>query len=332
MPGAAEKPPPSRKSGWDKLDVVLRPVGGLLTAMSVALVGFLGTRAVESGRALDSNMQLYAQLMSSREDADSALRQGMFNTIMSRFLSSDPDGETSAEASPQSMNRRYSLDVLRLEMLAYNFHDSLDLAPLFQDLQRRLTEPGETRAGALAQAERGALLDRLERVASEVIDKQISSLDEGTNVARESFGLDQFEQQGGFISKLISRKLSYSNGAETRSRAFSVDVVSIDRENESLEVRLTVWDVGGEPGAQENPAPIADVTFEVGFFDFPMVDNTRLGGGDRCAVVLNGFGEYEAQLSLVYFPGSRASLKEKQYYDDIVRDLRRSPGVVGTYN
>jgi hypothetical protein len=39
--------------------------------------------------------------------------------------------------------------------------------------------------------------------------------------------------------------------------------------------------------------------------------------------VLNYFDEYAAEFTFVYFPGSRASLKEKPYYDEILYNLRR---------
>ena len=63
------------------------------------------------------------------------------------------------------------------------------------------------------------------------------------------------------------------------------------------------------------------VEFRVGFFDFPMIDNTRLTHDQRVAVVLNAFEEGSADVTLAYFPGSYASLKEKPYYHDVVQKL-----------
>jgi hypothetical protein len=68
---------------------------------------------------------------------------------------------------------------------------------------------------------------------------------------------------------------------------------------------------------------IADLVFWVGYFDFPMLDNTWLPEGNRCAVVLREFHETSALITLVYFPASRASVKEKPYYDDVIRELLR---------
>jgi hypothetical protein len=52
-----------------------------------------------------------------------------------------------------------------------------------------------------------------------------------------------------------------------------------------------------------------------------MIDNTRLSNDQRVAMVLTNLNNAGAGLSLVYFPGSRASLREKPYYEEILRKL-----------
>jgi hypothetical protein len=63
--------------------------------------------------------------------------------------------------------------------------------------------------------------------------------------------------------------------------------------------------------------------FKVSYYDFPMIDNTRLLGGHRCAIVLNGFNDYAADITFVMFPGEYASLKEKPYYSEVIESVRR---------
>jgi hypothetical protein len=63
------------------------------------------------------------------------------------------------------------------------------------------------------------------------------------------------------------------------------------------------------------------VEFPLGFFSTPMIDNTRLSNDQRVAIVLSDMNDAGASLSLVYFPGSRASLREKPYYEEILRKL-----------
>ena len=114
------------KDSWDKAKVILEPVGGLLTAISVAALGFYGSRLLEQRQTLDSNFRLYSELMSKREESESALRKDMFQSIIQSFLK--PGGEG------QSLDEQ----VLNLELLAYNFHESLDLKPLFVHLEKQI--------------------------------------------------------------------------------------------------------------------------------------------------------------------------------------------------
>jgi hypothetical protein len=52
-----------------------------------------------------------------------------------------------------------------------------------------------------------------------------------------------------------------------------------------------------------------------------MIDNTRLSNDQRAAVVITQAGESSAEITMVYFPGSYASLKEKVSYDEVVEQL-----------
>ena len=104
-------------------------------------------------------------------------------------------------------------------------------------------------------------------------------------------------------------------GSSGPNRLFIVEVLDYDQDKKELRVRLEIW--------MEDQVE-ADFTFRVGFFDFPMIDNTRLSKGQRVAIVLRRWESGSAELALVYFPGSRASLKEKPYYDEVVHELVRT--------
>src|ERR1044071_3265922 len=94
-------------------------------------VGYLLNSSISTSQTRDSNLRLYADMMGRREEADSALRKDMFQSILSTFVSSAPNGRGDPEAQ-----------VLNLELLAYNFHESLDLGPLFKHVQRQLAPRG----------------------------------------------------------------------------------------------------------------------------------------------------------------------------------------------
>ena len=65
--------------------------------------------------------------------------------------------------------------------------------------------------------------------------------------------------------------------------------------------------------------------FAIGDFDFPMIDNTRLSSDQRAAVVITQSGESSAEITLVYFPGSYASMKEKISSDEVIEQFRSQP-------
>jgi hypothetical protein len=105
------------KDHWDKIGILLQPLGGLLTATAVAYVGLMGSRVLEERQSSDSNSRLYSELMSRREEAESTLRKDVLGAILQEYL----------QAGPADLDAK----VLQLELLSNNFHESLDLRPLF---------------------------------------------------------------------------------------------------------------------------------------------------------------------------------------------------------
>ena len=66
-----------QKDFWDKFDIVLRPINGLLTALAVGLLGYYTSSFLRQGELRQTNERVYTELMSSREQAESGLRKDM---------------------------------------------------------------------------------------------------------------------------------------------------------------------------------------------------------------------------------------------------------------
>jgi hypothetical protein len=100
-------------------------------------------------------------------------------------------------------------------------------------------------------------------------------------------------------------------------RNFKLEVLDADRKTEGLELRVTVRT--GEGGRVETTS----TEFWLDYFDFPMIDNTRLPHDQRVAVVLNNFdaARETADVTLAFFPGKYAGLREKPYYDEVLAKL-----------
>jgi hypothetical protein len=287
---------PKPKDGWDKFGVLLQPVGGLLTAMAVAFLGVTGSRALEERQSRDSNSRLYSELMSQREVAESTLRKDVLGAILQEYL----------QASPTDLDAK----VLQLELLSNNFHDSLDLRPLFHDLQRKLLK-----SEYAAPEERKELLERIENLAREVTSKQLFTLHGRGARFGGPVDLAELDATGNGSLPLTPEPQTLTIGEHKCDIA--VLLRSANRVTRNLRVRLEASDCTGTEAQSLN------TTFDVGFYDFPIIDNTRLPNGWRCAVALTNWVDDFAELTTICFPGEYASLKDRPYYEEVIQKLRQ---------
>ncbi|HVN76777.1 MAG TPA: hypothetical protein VMT19_10705 [Thermoanaerobaculaceae bacterium] len=278
------------KDWWDKAAIILEPVGGMLAALAVACLGLFGSQFLAKRQSEETKARFYSELISKREEADSALRKDMFMSIIQSFL------------KPEST----SIDdrIVKLELLAYNFHESLNLKPLFTQLATDIS-----RSNAPTKREQA---DRLEKVAREVVRKEMVVL-EGVGASYErTIDFDDVAKSPGGLA-LEPGKLTL----EGITREFSVVVKKVDPATRELQVRLEVR----TPREGSKEVDTDDAEFWTDYFDFPMIDHTRLSHDQRCAVVVKNFGKASARIGLVCFPGSYASLKEKPYIQEMIKDL-----------
>jgi hypothetical protein len=296
-----EEEQPKQRDSWERFALVLQSSGGLLTAITVAIIGLIGSGYLkdrelaqnstrERMQAYETNVRIYTELMSRREESESALRKDMFVSIIQSFLR--PGASTLDER------------VLNLELLSYNFHESLNLKPLFVYLEKKIASSTDP--------QKKEYLDRLHKVATEISRKQMLVLEGAGRKTDRIIDLDSLQQNpGGF--PLDAAKLTLDG----ITRQFSLFVLAADKETREIKMRLEVKTPTDALGNMDT----ASAEFWVGFFDFPMIDNIRLTLDQRAAVVLNAFEDGSADVTLAYFPGSYASLKEKPYYQEVVQKL-----------
>jgi hypothetical protein len=282
------------KDVWDKVRIILQPMGGLLTALAIAMFGFITSSKLDQRQALETNTRLYSELMSRREDSESALRKDMLVSIISSFLN----------PNKADLNN----DVLSLELLAYNFHESLNLKPMFLDLNRRIRREGADAPTEEKKAEYADFTYRLENVAREIARKQMIVL-EGVG-KRFDRTIDLSGDPDGTSLEPAAMTL------DSLQSDFAIDILRVDRVNREVLVSMSIDQPDPAQGQQTKVA-----TFVVSFYDFPMIDNLRLAHGQRCALVLTNFSEQSADLTAVLFPGAYASLKEKPYYNEVIQSV-----------
>jgi hypothetical protein len=335
------KPPASPKDRWEKADIILRPFGALITALTIAYVSYAASDYLSRNQEKDAKTKLYTELMTRREESESALRKDMFNSIMNNILK---------DKASASLDEK----ILQLELLTYNFHESLNLMPLFEYLNRCNND--ETKNPALKQAYKYRLI----KMSKATISKQISTLEAVSKPITLTFedtlaayrNKKEYKTDSDFrehIDDLYEKNSTALNGSDpfctyadsvfngktydSLQQVVRIKILDYDTNSASVKVRLTIQSI--YPGKNASFEMPRQTEFIVNYFEFPMIDNTRLKNDMRLAVVLNsmvsedqlnesgrpGKKSTRIELKVIYFPGSRSSLKEKPYFDDIVSKL-----------
>lgn len=298
----AAKKTVERKEGekdiWDKAEIVLHPLGGLITAITIAMVSYYASDYINRNQENEAKTRLYTELMSRREESESALRKDMFTSIIGTIL--------------QNSN---TIDekILQLELLAYNFHESLNLTPLFTYLNRR--NNSETTDRGLHTKFKNRIYD----MSKEVTTKQLASLEGVATVEKFVYFYDSlaFSSNDTFSCMFIDSFLSEDIMVPIK-HFVHLSIQAKDTVSSTVTVDLKVG-----TRIPEKEDKVLNPVFVVDFFEFPMIDNTRLINDKRVAVVLRDFDAKNQfiELDLIFFPGSHSSLKERPYYDDIVAKL-----------
>jgi hypothetical protein len=328
MSDTPQVPAPEKEAGG-----IAKSAIELLKVLALPLVtlvlGYWFNASLNERQQMDTNTRLYIEMQGRREEADSNLRKDMFNSILQTFMTRDP----ALRITSEEVIRQQTLS---LELLAANFHESLDIAPLFKDVERRI---------ALEQrATNTELRQRLESVAVQVIERQLTtmadvgSVERGDAMASKLKSTDSAAYVTFGARTVANPAVSPGEGTSrlcltmkaddgsTYRRQFTLDITGLDERQRELMVRLVITKPITDEQCHQAMLDLVsngevDTSFRVGLFDFPMIDNTRLSNNQRAAVSLVALTPDVLSLKVAYFPSSRASLKDKPYYEEMTRQL-----------
>ena len=279
--------------------------------------------------------------MSRREQADSELRRDMFTAILGEFLKPVDRAEGALGLKTR---------LLKLELLALNFGDSLSLSPLFLELEKDIIaiEDDEAfRADPLWKLEIDDMRSRLQGLARRVSGAQLAALTpvgavfeldipvaDVTAGKRYSWPEDEVAAERLFFQKIVEGWKEEPGWAGMRSaqistrelrgieRSYKATFSEADDESGSVLVELEIIEGSRKDGAQAVMHP-TEMGFELNFFNFPMIDNTRLSGDQRFALVMEKFDDENIKVVGITFPGMYASLRDKPFMDDVIANLRQ---------
>lgn len=335
-----------KKTSW--VDIGVKIVPPIVTGILIAWAGFVGNMVLSSISNKQESARLITELQVKREQAECELRKDVFDQALEAFL-------LKKEENLGTLND-LSRQMLRLELLALNFGDSLSLSPLFIELKSNLTraEPANEEDISYYDERKAKLRERLDSLAKRVARSQLSSiaqhgktkpieiplyeykkegfkkdckktlweerdyawpsfrilkemmlLDEDYNpVNKEQNKVDSFIETDLYNESMQESSLIELNGIK---RYLQLHVSDINHCSKTAEVQILITD---ESGKYE-----VDRSFTLDYFNFPMVDNTRLSHNQRFALVMEAF-ELKVEVPMieimgVIFPSEYASLRDR---------------------
>ena len=323
--GAGRKP----KDLWDKLQAS----GTIVVAIVVALMGGWFNHQQAERNRLSTETQFYTDLLAQRERSDSELRTEMFKTLFEAYfrgrLTTAGTAGTATTASPgpgaepamvvaagpheddgpdfAALEQR----ILFLDLLVRNF-ENIDIRPLFEDLDRRLTDivwSGDRGAGGAGAAERRAfgLRWELRRAALGNGVREVSALAglEGARVQR--LGITNGACGTG--------PAAGESGDIDDPRVYPFGTILINDLDDGR-VSLSLMLADGEDAADGVGQP-RRLDFQVTFFDMPVLENIRLPTGERLAVTLESyFAPLEYDAFVADIPERAVRLDYRSILDD----------------
>lgn len=368
----------NKKQKRDWFDIGLKALTPAIAGILIAWVGFVSNLTLTSITNKQETARLITELQIQREQAESDLRKDVFDQTLQAFLLKNQKQDYSLSGM--------SKQLLRLELLALNFGDSLSLSPLFnefrEDLQKRL-KPTNSLEKQIYDTERSELRARLYSLARRVASAQVSSLeprgvskkfripledykhslhmDCNTYLYNEGYTWPDRQIQYGFgiyssKNELLKQddeiqkefesrevRLAYRDAIYKTSmldlqgvkRYLQITVSNVDHCAENAKISIFIYkdennvlqkpvklplikSVGDLPKLANIHATLTEEVkrnFTLDYFNFPKVNNTRLGDTHRFAIVLEEFDldsdkPYMEVVALI-FPSEYASLRDR---------------------
>jgi hypothetical protein len=320
-PAPAEPPKKSGKDIWDKAEILSRPIQATVTALAIAAIGYFGQQTLTQINTNDQNARLFTELLSKREDAESGLRKDMFNTILGGFFDKTNPNE-------QDLSKR----ILKLEMLALNFGDSLSLGPMFSELSRDIeVKFSANKADSNWKLTAAPYQRRLRSLARRVASAQIASLSQrgvivsvdlplsllapkNTPADPEDWLYNWPDDLGDLQGDTTNINLLTLEGKTYR---VTMHFRSLDKLHQSVTAGLTIDSLD-----EKNPETAhTEMNFNLDYFNFPLIDNTRLPNNQRMALVLEKFGETQLKVKAILFSGMYASQRDKPFLNEAIQQL-----------
>jgi len=354
-PGATERPPGKFKQVLEYLETVSKIVGGV----SIPILGLVVTWALHQQAETSQKAQLYANIMTGREKADSDVRAQMFSRLLDRYLVTPPDTQSKGPAIPSKNGatlEQFRDRVMFLDLLRSNFEEYFNARALFARLYEQIREQ-EVRASGTEREGWTALKQQLIEIAKDTTSRQVALLVRAGHltedivvpvaVAKDSQppasrrialyptrGLRGMENVFAPTEEVWSMAEIVPDRRDLHRKRYSITIRVNNIFESSAKVTVILYEDAFEndqfmPGRSlPNVRPIE---FDVSYFSTPYMDNTRLFGGSRFSVIYDGCIDPKAADQVCRFPLTATSQPQGQFkvvvFDEAFLSQRDRPYV-----
>lgn len=335
------------KDKWDVIKVLARPISATLTALAIAALGYYGQKTVTNISAQnqqrlttisaqEQNARLYTELLSRREQSESLLRKDMFSVILEDFLKDFLKEETTTKEASSNLSQK----LLKLELLSLNFGDSLSLSPLFLEIKRDIENSTPSEKEKLTwNIKKKKHEKRLHSLAKRVASSQIAAIklrgfsqvievpvgrvlfcEDGTEKTY-LWPDDQFNQLDGYDEEMIQELMDSQQQLtlEGVTWVFKLEFSNAFFNQKTVDVYLKIFEQ--TQNGQLSQFPL-EKNFKLDYFNFPLIDNTRLPNNQRFALIMTDFFEDKIKVEGILFPAVYSSQRDKPYLNEVLDELR----------
>src|SRR5215472_14526437 len=252
------------KDGWDKASLgvdIAHKIFILIIGTAVAGVFYLFQQ-----RQLES--RYFSDLMSQREKSDSDLRTQMFKTLFDAYFAGKlQEKAPQARADVHAQLARLKQETILTDLLLRNF-DSVDVRPLFENLDAQLAALLQSEGRKASRKEIFALREQLRRVAIGTSSRQATALASAARATVTTHGVTQCAGQAPKVEPVFPLRdfvfVDKLSDGTVAIRVVPASASDSNLESESLRLRVT-------------------------FYDMPSLENVVLPNGDRVAFTLSHY-------------------------------------------
>ncbi len=274
----------------------------LIQKVFISIVGAAVAGIFYVFQANQTQSRYYSDLQAQRERADTDLRASMFKTLFEAYFKNKIEAAQKAAASgehtpahDEALLVNLGQEIMLSDLLARNF-ETIDVRPMFEDLDRRLTvlveRGGKRESVSAVQIDAFRQREELRRVAYGATTRQIELLRANAGAVSQQVRVEQCQAGPASPATFDPQELPVLPG-KTRGVISRVGDGSV-----GINLSVPTAEAAGKPAPTASAGADAiveasqprEVPVTVTYFDMPTLENVRLPGGLRMALTITRSG------------------------------------------